>query len=54
MRRLLVAGATPSLLVAGATGAAATRLVELAAAAGWQVLGLCRTPRPDADRKSVV
>jgi nucleoside-diphosphate-sugar epimerase len=38
-----------TLLVAGATGAAASRLVHLAAATpGWQVLGLCRTPPPDA------
>jgi nucleoside-diphosphate-sugar epimerase len=37
-----------TLLVAGATGAAASRLVHLAAAMpGWRVLGLCRTPRPD-------
>ena len=33
------------LLVAGATGAAASRLVALAAGTpGWRVLGLCRTP----------
>jgi nucleoside-diphosphate-sugar epimerase len=38
-----------TLLVAGATGAAASRLVALAAGTpGWQVLGLCRTKRPDA------
>ena len=37
-----------TLLVAGATGAAASRLVAQAAAAGWRVLGLCRTPRADA------
>lgn len=38
-----------TLLVAGATGAAASRLVARAAAApGWQVVGLCRTPRDDA------
>ncbi len=37
-----------TVLVAGATGAAASRLVAQAAADGWQVVGLCRTPRPPA------
>lgn len=37
-----------TLLVAGATGAAASRLVAQAAADGWAVVGLCRTPRPPA------
>ncbi len=37
-----------TLLVAGATGAAASRLVAQAAADGWQVVGLCRTARPPA------
>lgn len=37
-----------TLLVAGATGAAASRLVAQAAADGWQVVGLCRTVRPPA------
>lgn len=36
------------LLVAGATGAAASRLVAQAAAQGWQVVGLCRTARAPA------
>ena len=37
-----------TLLVAGATGAAASRLVARAAgAAGWQVVGLCRTARAE-------
>ena len=35
-----------TLLIAGATGAAASRLVELAAGVpGWRVVGLCRTAR---------
>jgi len=37
-----------TLLVAGATGAAASRLVAQAAADGWQVVGLCRSFRPPA------
>lgn len=37
-----------TVLVAGATGAAASRLVAQAAADGWQVVGLCRTRRPPA------
>jgi nucleoside-diphosphate-sugar epimerase len=41
-----------TLLVAGATGAAASRLVARAASTpGWQVVGLCRTP--PADRPGV-
>lgn len=41
-------GAGRVLLVAGATGAAASRLVAQAAADGWEVVGLCRTARPPA------
>lgn len=41
-------GGRGTLLVAGATGAAASRLVAQAASDGWEVVGLCRTPRPPA------
>lgn len=33
-------------LIAGATGAVSKRLVEHLATSGWDVIGLCRTPRP--------
>lgn len=39
-------GTTGVALIAGATGAAASRLVEHLDQLGWTVFGLCRTPRP--------
>lgn len=37
-------------LIAGATGATASRLVERLDELGWTVFGLCRTPRPTRGR----
>lgn len=41
-------------LIAGATGAAASRLVAHLDALGWTVFGLCRTPRPASGRTTYV
>ena len=41
-------------LIAGATGAAAKRLVETLAATGWRVVGVCRRPSPNTDRVTYV
>ena len=45
---------TKTALIAGATGAAAKRLVETLAAADWRVIGVSRRPPPSAGRVTYV